>query len=1153
MRRYALAMGLICAGDFAQGDYDGAEWVERFRFAPPEAYAEGVAAHEPAALPSFTVDAPAGAQPQLVRTSLPFPPGALAEGLGVAAVRNGQTIPCDLRVLTYHPGKPRWVRRAMVTFPYTFTESGTTSFTLTRTAAPEAVAAEGPLTAGPLTVDVDADGATLTWNNAETWRATVDAPAQAGGLSPTLEIVERGRHFLWVRVLAPDPLWPRIVEVQADSLGGVSVQAHVQRLAAGDAYAPALGWRIEGPGAFDPAAEHGFAGGEDVYLRAAASVRRVHFPVAPLTRKGLVRIQGATAHYLRSTGTDNIPMQQAAWRRMGFAIDGAFGAGRTGLLEPGLRATAAPEAFDALYDSGAPLDLAPWPDLAALEVYTRDAIVHSALTGDDYGNVTSFNPGGAASVFGMNRLNHCPPIFEESYRSGDGRLRDTAVLWCNNMYDQSIWWGDTEHFGGTRYNNAVAAGREEHKDDTSYMWRTNGGEHTFCTKGYDSFFYAYEETGDPRMAAALRHQAAYAAVYVHADKGEARNIGDAADFVRLYRFTGMPAYEAEALRLFRGLREKLGDDGLFSQSGVPIVADRPFIDDDAMGSKHPFGKPYIIGYGLAGCPWLLEAHPAEPRLAEMVRAVANFQAESVDPAGGWRYPAPESSGIILSQALEHAAQLVRAAQALESLGEDTAHLADAIEIVLQARLQGFIQTGQTLGGLSGWERTTGALAEGETLHDRYAKPADRDRSRDYTEGAIGVGGAPPDGLVYLHEALAYYLSKRPAERLWNTTPALGQVLARLERTGPVRTAEPTAEVETFAFKDLLPVFSERMIDRLEFPMAYGNSGMAFPEWREAARARLLASLGTPPPRGAFDPLVIGEEDRGTHTAYKLALNVNAWERVKAYLLVPKGEGPFPAVLALHDHGAHFTIGKEKVVRPFDEPEARLADAAGWVETYYGGRWFGDALAARGYVVFATDMLYWGDRARYPEVSYEDQQALGANMMQLGSTWAGHILWDDLRCAEFLQSRPEVDPERIGAAGLSVGCYRTWALSAATDIVKAGAAICWMSDTEALFAAGNNQTTGQSAFSTLHPFLRNFMDYPDVASIACPKPMLFHNGTEDGLFPVDSVERAYAKMRGVWESQGAGDKLVTKLWPVPHRFTAEMQDEAFEFLDRWLKE
>lgn len=106
--------------------------------------------------------------------------------------------------------------------------------------------------------------------------------------------------------------------------------------------------------------------------------------------------------------------------------------------------------------------------------------------------------------------------------------------------------------------------------------------------------------------------------------------------------------------------------------------------------------------------------------------------------------------------------------------------------------------------------------------------------------------------------------------------------------------------------------------------------------------------------------------------------------------------------------------------------------------------------------------------------------------------------------------------------------------------------------ECVLAPGNNQTTGQSAFTMTHPGLANFLDSPDVASSACPKPMMFCCGRRDALFPVASTEEAFAKMRRVWEPQNAGAKLETRLYDAPHEFNATMQDEAFAWLEARLQ-
>ena len=64
-------------------------------------------------------------------------------------------------------------------------------------------------------------------------------------------------------------------------------------------------------------------------------------------------------------------------------------------------------------------------------------------------------------------------------------------------------------------------------------------------------------------------------------------------------------------------------------------------------------------------------------------------------------------------------------------------------------------------------------------------------------------------------------------------------------------------------------------------------------------------------------------------------------------------------------------------------------------------------------------------------------------------------------------------------------------------------------------------------------------------------MLFYNGLRDDLFPVQSVEDAYEKLRFVWKSQRHEELLQTRLWDVPHEFNVEMQDVAFGWLDQQL--
>ena len=355
----------------------------------------------------------------------------------------------------------------------------------------------------------------------------------------------------------------------------------------------------------------------------------------------------------------------------------------------------------------------------------------------------------------------------------------------------------------------------------------------------------------------------------------------------------------------------------------------------------------------------------------------------------------------------------------------------------------------------------------------------------------------------------------------------------------------SVEYQKKGVTDKLPVIYPAMTTRLNYPMSWLSGNYAdFNLWKKAAREKVMECLLAEPPDAQFDPVVIAEEDRGTYIARKIVLNITGDSRVLSYMLIPKGKGPFPAVLLLHDHGARFDIGKEKVIRPFDDSEVRIKSSLEWVNLAYGGRYIGDELAKAGYICFCTDALNWSDRGG---AGYEGQQSLACNLLLLGSSLAGIIAHEDLRAAEFLADQPKVDKKKIAAMGLSMGSFRTWQVAALSEHIRAGVAICWMATRKGLSVPGNNQTGGQSAFTMVHPGLFNYLDYPDVASLACPKPMLFFNAYQDMLFPIPSVNEAYEKMHKVWDSQNAGSKLHTKIFDDKHVFNLEMQKEAFEWL------
>lgn len=386
--------------------------------------------------------------------------------------------------------------------------------------------------------------------------------------------------------------------------------------------------------------------------------------------------------------------------------------------------------------------------------------------------------------------------------------------------------------------------------------------------------------------------------------------------------------------------------------------------------------------------------------------------------------------------------------------------------------------------------------------------------------------------------------------------------------------------EKYEWEGEIPTYVEQLKKELTYPMAWGNSPIRnFKKWKKAAREKVFECMMTPPKAAAaWDMEVLGEEQRDGYKAQKIAFNINAYSRITAYLLIPDGKGPFPTVNALHDHGAHLFIGKEKMIRPFftkeewgenkeestanikEENERRkkqslcqeiLDDADAWVNQLYDGQYVGDYLAKHGYVVLSIDAPMWGERGRKEGVDRNKYDLIAGNMMMLGRDLSAFMTYDDMASTDFLASLPMVDAKRIGCVGCSMGAYRSWMLSALSDRIKVGASICWMITTDAQLTRrfGRKENGG---FANCFPGLRQYLDYPHIASLACPKPMLFINGTKDKLFPVPGVKDAFAEMHKVWKSQGADNLLDTELWDIPHSCGLKAQEKMLEFLDKNLK-
>ncbi|MBX3179879.1 MAG: hypothetical protein KF886_21215 [Candidatus Hydrogenedentes bacterium] len=341
-------------------------------------------------------------------------------------------------------------------------------------------------------------------------------------------------------------------------------------------------------------------------------------------------------------------------------------------------------------------------------------------------------------------------------------------------------------------------------------------------------------------------------------------------------------------------------------------------------------------------------------------------------------------------------------------------------------------------------------------------------------------------------------------------------------------------------------------------------------WTREARAKLVDCFHYTDTERDPQPGLVHREDRGDFFRERIELYTTAGQRAGMYLLVPKNlNRPAPGIVALHDHGGFYLWGKEKLTK-VDPVHPALQK---FKDQYYGGRDLADELARLGYVVAVPDMLHWGERGMYFEKdpdrvknrtmdlteddikqfnarSWAHEEILGRTALAAGTTVSGIITWDDMCAADYLCSRPEVDAERVGCVGLSVGSVRTIFLGALHPKVRASVAVCWMSEYQPLI---RNNIRWAVGFSKLVPGLYQHLDWPDLGGLHWPGALMTINGLKDELYPIDAAQRAVRKIEDIFEKMGAPDNFEGVFFDGPHEFNLAMQERAFAFLGKHLAE
>ncbi len=291
-----------------------------------------------------------------------------------------------------------------------------------------------------------------------------------------------------------------------------------------------------------------------------------------------------------------------------------------------------------------------------------------------------------------------------------------------------------------------------------------------------------------------------------------------------------------------------------------------------------------------------------------------------------------------------------------------------------------------------------------------------------------------------------------------------------------------------------------------------------------------------PPRTDLKPVVTGTIDTEHFTIEKLHFQSIPGLYVTANLYVPKkAKLPAPAVLYVCGHSP------------------TIVDKVSYgtkVAYQHHPAW----LAEHGYVCLIVDTLESG------EILGEHHGTYSKGMwwwQTLGYTPAGVELWNAIRALDYLETRKEVDAQRIGVTGRSGGGATSWWVGAADDRVKCIIPVAGIADLRAHVVEGVADRYKKGVISghcDCMYFVNTYRwDFPTVAALCAPRPLMLGNSDADNIFPVPGYRRLYDKARRIYDLYGASDKFVLLETKGPHKDTPELRRGAFAWLNRWLKD
>ena len=309
-------------------------------------------------------------------------------------------------------------------------------------------------------------------------------------------------------------------------------------------------------------------------------------------------------------------------------------------------------------------------------------------------------------------------------------------------------------------------------------------------------------------------------------------------------------------------------------------------------------------------------------------------------------------------------------------------------------------------------------------------------------------------------------------------------------------------------------------------------------WYKTAYPQYMKLLGEFPKKVELNAVVESSVEDGGLIRERVVFDSEEYMSVPCQVLRPKNMKPDKsnaAIVCSHGHGP---FGKD--------PVAGIRSSSAHIDNINKHNYnYAEQMAKAGFLTISPDLRVFGER-RDGKDPFPGRDACNVNFIKgalLGIYTLTLNIWDIKCCIDYLETLPEVDPQRIGMMGLSQGGTMTTFAAAADNRIKAADIIGYVNSWSG-FAVERANFCG----SQIIPEVFKYFDVDEIAGLIAPRPLLLEMGIYDDCFFIQDMLKGYEGVKEIYRAAGAEDRLWTDIGPSGHAFQG---NKAFEFFRKYL--